>query len=76
LFLFISNASKAGETNMLDIKDSIIAASTKIPFFKNKKEGYIRYEVSFPNETGLMAQFYPKEMMFYFNENEKHKKNT
>jgi hypothetical protein len=39
-----------------------------LPFFKNKKEGYIRYEVSFPNETGLMAQFYPKEMMFYFNE--------
>jgi len=33
LFLFISNASKAGETNMLDIKDSIIAASTKTPFF-------------------------------------------
>lgn len=44
----------------------------KIPFLKNKKEGYIRYEVSFPNETGLMAQFYPKEMMFYFNENEAH----
>jgi hypothetical protein len=45
---------------------------SKMPFFKNKKEGYIRYEVSFPNETGLMAQFYPKEMMFYFNENEAH----
>jgi hypothetical protein len=38
---------------------------SKIPFFKNKKEGYIRYEVSFPNETGLMAQFYPKEMILY-----------
>ncbi|MEN9334692.1 MAG: hypothetical protein RLY35_1872 [Bacteroidota bacterium] len=45
---------------------------SNLPFFKSKKEGYIRYEVTFPNETGLMAQFYPKEMMFYFNENEAH----
>jgi len=39
-----------------------------IPFIPSKKEGYIKYEVSFPFESGLMTQFYPKEMYYYFNE--------
>ncbi len=43
-----------------------------LPFLKNKKEGYIRYEVTFPYESGLMTQFYPKEMIFYFNEEQAH----
>ncbi len=44
----------------------------KIPFIHSKKEGYIKYEVSFPYESGLMTQFYPKEMYYYFNENQAH----
>jgi len=42
----------------------------KIPFVQSKKEGYIKYEVSFPFESGLMTQFYPKEMFYYFNEHQ------
>jgi GLPGLI family protein len=42
----------------------------KIPFIHSKKEGYIKYEVSFPFESGLMTQFYPKEMFYYFNEDQ------
>ncbi len=44
----------------------------KIPFISSKKEGYIKYEVSFPFESGLMTQFYPKEMYYYFNEEQAH----
>lgn len=44
----------------------------KIPFIHSKKEGYIKYEVSFPYESGLMTQFYPKEMYYYFNEEQAH----
>jgi len=43
-----------------------------LPFLKNKKEGYIKYEVTFPYESGLMLQFYPKEMMYYFSEEQAH----
>jgi GLPGLI family protein len=43
-----------------------------LPFIKSKKEGYIKYEVSFPFETGLMTQFYPKEMFYYFHEEQAH----
>lgn len=43
----------------------------RIPFLKGK-EGYIKYEVSFPNESGVMAQFYPKEMTLFFNEHTYH----
>ncbi len=50
----------------------ISCGDASLPFLKNKKEGYIKYEVSFPYESGLMLQFYPKEMMFYFNEEQAH----
>jgi hypothetical protein len=50
----------------------ISCGDASLPFMKNKKEGYIKYEVTFPYETGLMLQFYPKEMMFYFNEEQAH----
>jgi GLPGLI family protein len=43
-----------------------------IPFIQSKKEGYIKYEVSFPYESGLMTQFYPKEMFYYFNQEQAH----
>ncbi len=50
----------------------ISCGDASLPFLKSKKEGYIKYEVSFPYESGLMLQFYPKEMMFYFNEEQAH----
>jgi len=56
LFLFISNASKAGETNMLDIKDSIIAASAKTPFFKNADTLNVK-RFAFVNGTSLLALY-------------------
>lgn len=50
----------------------ISCGDASLPFLKSKKEGYIKYEVSFPFESGLLLQFYPKEMMFYFNEEQAH----
>ncbi len=50
----------------------ISCEGASLSFLKGKKEGYIKYEVSFPYESGLMLQFYPKEMMFYFSEEQAH----
>ncbi len=50
----------------------ISCGDASLPFLHSKKEGYIKYEVTFPYESGLMLQFYPKEMMFYFNKEQAH----